>query len=80
MENIRVKIKLDGINYNSFLIKDFHYVPRANDLIEVQNFIDENNYTNEELDKIHSLAWEIMYVNWNKDDLGFFAEINCSGS
>jgi len=39
MENIRVKIKLDGINYNSFLIKDFHYVPREKDLIEVQNFI-----------------------------------------
>ena len=76
---LRVKLHLADVNSNSFVIPDFHFVPRKYDLIDVGNLIDEKNYSDEELDKIYSLSWSVWYVNWGKDDFGFFAEIVCEG-
>ena len=76
---LRVKLNLADVNPNSFVIPDFHFVPRKYDLIDVENLIDEKNYSDEELDKIYSLSWSVWYVNWGKDEFGFFAEIVCEG-
>ena len=77
--NLRVKLHLSDVNSNSFIIPDFHFVPRKGDLIDAENLIDEKNYSDEELDKIYSLSWSVWFVNWGKDDFGFFAEIVCEG-
>jgi len=76
---LRVKLHLADVNLNSFVIPDFHFVPRKDDLIDVENLIDKKNYSEEELDKIYSLSWSVWYVNWGKDEFGFFAEIVCEG-
>ena len=76
---LRVKLHLADVNSNSFLIPNFHFVPRKDDLINVADLIDEKNYSEEELDEIYSLAWSVWYVNWGKDEFGFFAEIVCEG-
>lgn len=76
---LRVKLHLADVNSNSFVIPNFHFVPRKGDFINVKNLIDKKNYSDEELDEIHSLSWSVWYVNWGKDDFGFFAEIVCAG-
>jgi hypothetical protein len=76
---LRVKLLLANVNSNSFVIPEFHFVPRKNDLIDVLSLIDEKNYSDEELDKIYSLSWSVWYVNWGKDEFGFFAQIVCEG-
>lgn len=76
---LRVKLRLVGVDSNSFVIPNFHFVPRNGDLIDVENLIDEKNYSDEELYKIYSLSWSVWYVNWGKDEFGFFAEIVCEG-
>jgi choline kinase len=76
---LRVKLRLAGVNSNSFIIPDFYFVPREGDLIDVENLIDEKNYSDEELHKIYSLLWSVWYVKWGKDEFGFFAEIGCEG-
>jgi len=75
---LRVKLHLAGIKPDSFLT-NIPFVPRAGDLIEAENMIDEKNYTDDELDKIHTLSWSVWYVNWGKDKDGYFAEIVCEG-
>ena len=74
---LRVKLHLADVNSNSFVIPNFHFVPRKGDLIDAEDLIDENNYSIEELKKIHSISWSVWYVNWGKDEFGFFAEIVC---
>ena len=76
---LRVKLHLADVNSNSFVIPNFHFVPRKGDLIDAQNLIDENNYSDEELNEIDSLSWSVWYVKWSKDEFGFFAEIVCEG-
>ena len=76
---LRVKLHLADVNSNSFVIPNFNFVPRKNDLIDAENLIDEKNYSEEEIDKIYSLSWSVWYVNWGKDEFGFFAEIVCEG-
>lgn len=76
---LRVKLHLADVNPIPFEIPNFHFVPRKDDLIDVGSLIDENNYSDEELKKIYSLSWSVWYVNWGKDEFGFFAEIVCEG-
>lgn len=76
---LRVKLHLADVNSNSFIIPGFHFIPRRGDLIDAENLIDEKNYSDEELGKIYSLCWSVWYVNWGKDEFGFFAEIVCEG-
>ena len=76
---LRVKLHLADVNSNSFVIPNFHFVPRKDDLIDVEKLIDEKNYSTEELYKIYGLSWSVWYVNWSKDEFGFFAEIVCEG-
>lgn len=76
---LRVKLGLADINSNSFVIPNFHFVPRKGDLIDAETLIDENNYSDEEIEKIYSISWSVWYVNWGKDEFGFFAEIVCEG-
>jgi hypothetical protein len=76
---LRVKLHLADVNSNSFVIPNFHFVPRKDVLIDAGRLIDEKNYSDEELDKIYSLSWSVWYVNWGKDEFGFFAEIVCEG-
>jgi len=76
---LRVKLHLLDVNSDLFVIPNFHFVPRDGDLIDVVQMIDENNYSDEEFKKIYKLSWSVWYVNWSKDEFGFFAEIVCKG-
>lgn len=78
IDEIRVKLQLSTVNSDSFL-SDVPFIPRAGDLIEAVNIIDKKNYTDDELNKIHSLCWSVWYINWGKDKDGYFAEIVCEG-
>lgn len=74
----RVKLQLEDIKSESILL-DIPFIPRKGDFIDVQSIINENNYTDDELDKIGILIYHVAYVTWTKDKHGYLVEIMCDG-
>lgn len=63
----------------SFEIQGFHHVPGKGDLIDVDMFITGISFSEEVEDKICSLTWHVEFLNWSRDDDGFFLEVFCKG-
>jgi len=77
---LRVKIHLVDTGINDFEVNGFYSMPKAEDLIDIVNIIDEKEFTDEQLDKIHSLCWSVWYCSWSKDEKGIFNLLACSGA
>jgi len=77
--DLRVKLRLDGVCDESFIIDGFHFLPRKDEWIDVEDLIDEKNYSEPQISEIYRLCWSVKNVSWGKDENGFFAEIICGG-
>jgi hypothetical protein len=78
---LRVKLSFGhhDINDLAHVIHGLHIIPRKGDFIEARDFIDKKNYSDKEFELINSLSWFVCYVDYRKDEFGFFAEIHLDG-
>lgn len=82
---MRVKLCIDAdYRYDNptrleFFVYDFPDRPHKGDIIELSHFIDESQITEAQCDQVYSLAWDVDYVCWEKDNEGVYLCVELQG-